>query len=181
MNGDFTNYVTQINKENDIFAKAKLINSLVHEKNIRIVDVAKSLGKTSSYICHLLRLTHLPEIIVDGYYSKLISISHLFIISRIKDEQKLLEVYEQLLKHNYSVQQTEDTVREFLYEIKNKGERLQKTEVEKLVEEIKEHLNDAQIKVVQTRVKGKVIIEIKSNLETTSRVLKDILKKLGQS
>ncbi len=178
MNNDFITHIDKIKQETDIFVKAKLIDTLVHEKNIRIVDIAKSLVKTSSYICHLRRLTHLPEIIIDGYYSKLISISHLFIISRVKDETKLLDIYEQLLKNNYSVQQTEDIVRELLYEIKNKGERLKKAETEGLIEKIKENINNVQIKVIQTRIKGKIIIEVRSNLENTSRTLKNILQKL---
>lgn len=164
--------------DEDIFAKARSIQRLIQEENLRIVDLAKSLNKTSSYICHLLRLTKLPEIIVDGYYSKLISISHLFIISRIKDKEKLLETYEQLLKNNYSVQQTEDVVRELLYQVKNNGKRLQKDELESSIEKIKEKMKDIQIKIVQTRIKGKMIIEMKGNLEDTSHTLKEVLKKL---
>ncbi len=173
-------YIEQFNKEIDIFAKAKLLHSLVHEKNIRIVDLAKSLGKTSSYICHLIRLASLPDIIVDGYYSELISISHLFIISRIKDQKKLLEVYEQLLKGNFTVSQTEELIREVLYGIKKDGKHLEKKELMDLIEKIKDKNKDIDIKAIQTRIKGKIIVEVKGNLENTSRALKMLLSKLTQ-
>lgn len=177
---DIATYTQQIQNETDIFAKAKLIKLLVHEKNIRVIDLAKSLGKTSSYICHLLRLTSLPDIIVDGYYSELISISHLFIISRIKDQKRLLEIYEQLLKNNFTVQQTEEIVREVLYGIKKSGNHLEKKELMNFIEKIKEKNRDIDIKAIQTRIKGKIILEVKGNLETTSRALKMLLAKLSQ-
>lgn len=179
MNNEIEQLILQIKQETDIFAKAKLLKFLVHEKNIRIVDLAKSLGKTSSYICHLIRLASLPDIIIDGYYSELISISHLFIISRIKDQKKLLEIYEQLLKGNFTVQKTEEMVREALYEIKNKGQHLQKEEIKKAIEAIKEKNKDMSIKIIQTRIKGKIILEIKGSLENTSHALKDVLNKLS--
>ncbi len=179
MQEDTTKYIQQIQNESDIFAKAKLLRFLVREKNIRVIDLAKLLGKTPSYICHLIRLASLPDIIVDGYYSDLISISHLFIISRIKDQKKLLEIYEQLLKNNYTVLQTEDLIREVLYEIKSSGKRLAKDELEDLIQKIKEKNRDIQIKAIQTRIKGKMVVEIKGNLENTSHALRGLLKRLA--
>ena len=58
-----TQEIDKIKKESDIFFKAKLIASFLKEKNFRIIDLAKELQLTSSYICHLLRLNKLPEII----------------------------------------------------------------------------------------------------------------------
>lgn len=180
MNVNLQQYSEQINKETDIFAKAKLIKVLVYEKNVRIVDLAKYLGKTSSYICHLIRLTSLPDMVIDGYYSELISISHLFIISRIKNQKKLLEVYEQLLKGNFTVQQTEELVREVLYGIQKSGKQIEKKELMDLIVKIKEKNRDIDVKVIQTRIKGKIILEVKGNLENTSHSLKILLTKLSQ-
>lgn len=180
MTEDLHPYINQLKQETDIFANAKLLHTLVREKNVRIVDLAKSLGKTSSYICHLLRLATLPDIIVDGYYSKLITISHLFILSRIKDEKKLLELYEQLLTGSFTVQKTEELIREALYKIHSVGKRLEKEEINKIVEQIRKTNSDLDITVIQTRIKGKVILEIKASLEKTSSVLKQLLEKLAQ-
>jgi len=178
MNQDLQSYIDQLKKEEDIFSKSKRLYHLVYERNVRIVDIAKSLGKTSSYICHLLRLANLPEMVVDGYYAKLVSLSHLFIISRIKDSKKLLEVYEKILKESYTVQETEELVREVLYEIQSKGKRLTEEELKTAIEKIKVNNREMDIKVVQTRIKGKAIIEMKGSLEKTSAALKDVLAKL---
>ncbi|MBI3366493.1 hypothetical protein HY041_02600 [Candidatus Roizmanbacteria bacterium] len=175
---DSEKYIQQIQQESDIFSKAKLISFLVRDKNIRVIDLARSLSKTPSYICHLIRLASLPDMIVDGYYSNLISISHLFVISRIKDQKKLLEIYEQLLKHSYTVFQTEDLIREVLYSINNNGKRLAKDELEDLIQKIKEKNKDIQIKAIQTRIKGKMVVEVKGNLENTSQALRNLLKRL---
>ena len=75
--------IEKIKKETDVFSKAKLIRYLIREKNVKVIDLAKKLSLTPSYICHLNRLNSLSEIIVDGYYSHLISTSHLFLLSRI--------------------------------------------------------------------------------------------------
>ncbi len=179
MQEDVTKYIQQVKNETDFFSKAKLLKFLVNEKNFRIIDLAKALGKTSSYICHIIRLTSLPDMIIDGYYSKLISLSHLFTISRIKDKAKLLEIYEHLLKNNFTVQETEDLVRETLYQIKNVGKRLEKTELESLIGNIKDTMKDIEIKAIQTRIRGKMVIEIKVNLENTTQALRDLLIKLA--
>lgn len=179
MNDEIEKLIIQIKQETDIFAKAKLVNFLVREKDTRIIDIAKLLGKTSSYICHLLRLAILPDIIVDGYYSELISISHLFIISRIKDQKKLLEVYEELLKGNFTVQETDELVREVLYGTKNSGTHLKKDEILNAIENIKKNNKNISVKIIQTRIKGKLILEIKGNLEITSVTLRELLNKLG--
>lgn len=163
----------------DIFAKAREVHELVRKNNLRVTDVAKKMEKTSSYICHLLRLAELPEIIVDGYYSNLVSVSHLFVISRIKDKKKLLGLYEDLLKHNYTVQETEEVVREILYEINSEGKHLGKEEVQKLIETIKEKNNDVEVKVIQTRIKGKIILEMRGSLDQTSSALKLLLQRIG--
>lgn len=180
MNVDLRSYVDQIKTEGDIFLRAKLLHDLVYIKNIRIVEVARELGKTPSYICHLLRLADLPDSIVDGYYNKLISLSHLFILSRIKDKKKLLEIYEQILTGNYTVARTDELVREILFDIKSKGQRLSKVELQGFIDGIKKHNNDLDIKIVQTRIKGKAVLEIKGNLEETTALLKRLLTRLSQ-
>jgi len=180
MNEELQNYIEQIKLETDIFAKSRLLHDLVYKKSCRIIDLAKLLGKTSSYLCHLLRLVELPDIIIDGYYTKQVSLSHLFIISRIKDKKKLIEVYEKILSNNYTVQQTEETVREILYEIQSSGNRLPKDEIRNIVEKIKQKNEGIDVKIIQTRIKGKVVIDMKGGLENTSSLLREFLAKLTQ-
>jgi len=166
--------IERIKNEKDIFSKAKLIKHLLKEKSIKVVDLAGKLWMTSSYLCHLNRLNNLPEIVIDGYYSGLVNISHLFLISRVKEEKKLIQIYEKILSDNLTVKQTEDLIREIVYEIKNKGNYIKKKEKEDLIYRIKNRFPDANINITQTRTKSKVMIEIKGNLEKTSKMLREL-------
>ena len=62
--------VEQIKNETDIFNKAKLIEFIIKQKKERIVDLAKKLSMKPSYICHILRLNRLPDLVIDGYYAR---------------------------------------------------------------------------------------------------------------
>ncbi len=175
---DFDLIIRQIQDETDIFAKAKLLHALVYERQFRIVDTANKLGIQPSYVCHILRLFDLPDIIVDGYYSKLITVSHLFVISRIKDRKTLLEVYEKILTDSLTVGQTETLVRERLYQVQSTGRRLSAEEITKLINGVRSTAQNFDVKIIQTRIKGKIIIETKGNPEKTSSFIQAIVKKI---
>ena len=178
MSQEIDDLITSIKEEPDIFSKASQIANILKEKKLKIIVLSKELNLTSSYICHLLRLNKLPEIIIDSYYSKSINISHLFILSRINNQQKMLAAFEEILKRSLTVIQTEELVREYLYGIKTKGNHLRIKVKEEMIKKILEKYPEMKIKIVQTRVKGKVIIETKGNLTKTSKAISDIVNQL---
>jgi hypothetical protein len=167
--------IERIKKENDVFSKAKLIRHLLREKEIRVVDLAGKLGMTPAYICHLNRLNTLPEAVIDGYYSKLINISTLFLLSRIKDKQKLIAIYEKVLTYNPTLKEIEDLIHEEIYQISNRGDFIKKEDREKMIDRLKKKVKNAEIKISQTRTRGRIIFEIKGNLEETSKTIKKII------
>jgi len=167
-------YVEQIKKETDVFIKARLLNFLKKEKGWRVIDLSQRLNLKPSYICHLLRLNRLPEIVVDGYYNKMISKSHLFVLSRLPSEKEMIKVYELILEKNLDVSKTENLVREIVYQIKNEGDYLSLEEKEDLIKKIESLEENIKAKVIQTRVKSKLIIEIKGSLKKTSKILRKI-------
>lgn len=170
--------IEKIKKEDNIFNKAKFISSLRRDNDVKVIDIAKKLGIDPSYVCHINRLNRLPDIIVDGYYSKLVTISHLFLISRVKDKQKMVDIYEKILTRNLSVKDTEDAIREYLYDIKNRGHYIKKKEKEFLVSEIDKKNPEIDASIVQTRTRSRLTLEIKGNLEKTSRLIKETVKKI---
>lgn len=171
--------VEKIKKEDDIFSRARLVGHLLKDKKVKVVDLAKKLGINSSYVCHINRLNRLPDIIIDAYYSKLVSVSHLFLISRIRDFKSMVEVYEKILSHGLSIQATENLLREYLYGIKPKGGYLQDKDRIKLEAGIGKQFEGINAKILQTRVYSKLTIEIKGNLDKTSKILKELAKKLS--
>ncbi|MDH7476628.1 MAG: hypothetical protein QHH09_04205 [Microgenomates group bacterium] len=178
MDSQVTNLLEQIKKETDIFNKAKLIRFLQKEKQIPLKKISEYLQIKPAYLCHILRLNQLPVMVIDGYYSNLISLSHLFVISRLKDEKKITEIYEKILKNNLTVSQTEELVREVLYGVKTTGEYLSLKERDNLIRKIKDDLENISIKIIQTRIKSKLIIEIKGSLTKTTTALRKLVEKI---
>ncbi|MFA6081777.1 MAG: hypothetical protein WC741_05275 [Patescibacteria group bacterium] len=176
---DITSLLNQIKTDKDIFQKSKLLEYIIKEKNLRIIDLANKIGYKSSYICHLLRLKKIPEVVIDGYYSKSISSSHIYILSRLSDKKQMIDLYEKILGENFTVKQTESAVRNYLYQIKSIGKYINKENVDKSIKKIKEKFPELNIQVIQTRIRGRVILEIKGDLETSSKVIKLVLEKLS--
>lgn len=178
MQNDQELLISQVKSQTDILEKAKILEKLVKEYDLRLLDLSSKIGIKPSYICHIRRLTRLPDIVIDGYYSKLISISHLFIISRIKQEDLVVKAYEEVLSKNLTVIQTEELVREMLFGIKTVGNYLATEHKEKLLQKIKTLKKNITVKIVQTRIRGRIIFEVKGNPNYTSNILKKIMEQL---
>ena len=162
--------------EKNFINKAKSVKQLIDSSGLKKKEVAKKLGLKPSYLSHLLRLNHLPEMIIDGYYSDLITVSHLFILSRLKDKKQIVDTYEKVLAKNLTIKQTEEEVRDVLYQTKTKGSYLKNKE--ELAERLKEKFPEAAVKIIQTRVRGKIIFEVKGDLGKSSKIIKKIVNKL---
>ncbi len=164
MDEELIEYIEQIKREPDYFGKTKLVNFLIHQKHIKVKDLASALGLKPSYLCHIMRLNKLSEVIMDGFYSHLISLSHLFVLSLLKTQEDILTVYEKVLAENLTVLQTEELVREKLHGIQPGGEYIEKSEVNSLQTTVSEKFK-AEAKITQTRLKTKLLIEWKGSME----------------
>ena len=176
---DITPLLKQIKETNDIFEKSRLLEYLIKEKNLRVIDLANKIRYKSSYICHLLRLKKIPDVVIDGYYSKSISSSHIFILSRLNDKKQMIELYEKILGENFTIKQTENEVRNYLYQIKSIGKYIKREDTEKLIKKVKEKHPEINIEIIQTKIKGRVVLEIKGDLEKSSKNIKQVIEKLS--
>jgi len=172
--------VDEIKASDDFFQKAKLVQYLQKEKKITTKKLSDFLEIQPAYLCHIARLNKLPDIVIDGYYSGGISISHLFIIARLKETEQMVMVYEKVLAQSLTVLQTEELVREYLYHLKAEGEHLSKKELEVARDKIAEKYKNLEVKIIQTRVKAKLILEIKGNLKKTSQALNEVMEALSK-
>lgn len=169
MNEEIRRLIDEVKAEKDPFQKAKHILHLKTDKQIPLHEISERIEMKPSYTSHLLRLLKLPPLVVDGYQSGLISISHLFIISRLHSEGEMIDVYEKVLSDNLTSAQTEELVRERLYGLKSAGEHLTKEKIAEFVQSQK--AKGRQVKVIQTRRKGKLILEVAGDLLTTTKEL----------
>lgn len=163
--------------ESDYFDKAAILQTLKEENKIKIKDMAEYLEMKPSYLCHILRLNKIPDLLRDGYYSKSISITHLFVISRLKDQSQMIDAIEKVLGKNLTTSQTDQLVTSMIYKIEGKGKKVADEVNREMKRKLLELNKDATVNVLQTRVKTKILIELWGNLEVTSQ----FLKRVGES
>ncbi|MFH1827484.1 MAG: hypothetical protein ABH812_03595 [bacterium] len=161
--------------ETDHFKKAEILHILSKEKGIGFSEIGKNINLSPSYISHILRLLKLPDLIVDGYYSKLIAVTHLYIISRLSTHKEMIEVYETVLTKNLTTLETDEIVRQKLFGIKSEGQYMTNEEKQHLGDKITQ-IVDGKSKIVQSRINSKLTITIKGSLKETTEKLRKLFK-----
>tara|TARA_X000000950_G_scaffold109222_1_gene137647 strand:+ start:1325 stop:2191 length:867 start_codon:yes stop_codon:yes gene_type:complete len=146
---------------------------LTEELNLSHDEMSKKLGKDRSTITNYIRLLKLDPIIQSGIRDKFISMGHGRAIINIASHEKQLFIYEQILKNNLSVRQTEIKVREL-----DKPKTVTKNiEIDKSIED--------QIQKTESKIKSKINLKKNKNkfilsfIFKSKRELIQILKKLN--
>lgn len=181
MKEDVLKILDQVRDESDFFNKSRLLNYLAHQKDVPLKDMSEYVGIKPSYICHIMRLERIPELVLDGYYSNLVSITHLFILARIKDKEQIIKAYEEVLSKSLTSVQTEELVRRYLYNVSSEGEYLNAKELEELTSQFHTAHPGMKIKVLQTRIHSKITITVPGNLEATTPKVKALMCALLQA
>ena len=146
---------------------------LIEELNLSHDEMSKKLGKDRSTITNYIRLLKLDPIIQSGIRDKFISMGHGRAIINIASHEKQLFIYEQILKNNLSVRQTEIKVREL-----DKPKSVTKNlEIDKSIKD--------QIQKTESKIKSKINLKKNKNKFILSFIFKSkkeliqILKKLN--
>tara|TARA_Y200000002_G_scaffold139303_1_gene114847 strand:+ start:463 stop:1329 length:867 start_codon:yes stop_codon:yes gene_type:complete len=146
---------------------------LIDELNLSHDEMSKKLGKDRSTITNYIRLLKLDPIIQSGIRDKFISMGHGRAIINIASHEKQLFIYEQILKNNLSVRQTEIKVREL-----DKPKSVTKNlEIDKSIKD--------QIQKTESKIKSKINLKKNKNkfilsfIFKSKRELIQILKKLN--
>ena len=146
---------------------------LIEELNLSHDEMSKKLGKDRSTITNYIRLLKLDPIIQSGIRDKFISMGHGRAIINIASHEQQLFIYEQILKNNLSVRQTEIKVRE-LEKPKSVTKNL---EIDKSIKD--------QIQKTESKIKSKINLKKNKNkfilsfIFKSKRELIQILKKLN--
>ncbi len=94
-------------------------------------------------------------------------------------ESKMDTVYQEILSKSLTSAQTEDLIRLNNFDIISEPGKVSPTELEALIHEVKHKLSGVDIKVVQTRIKGKIVLELKGNNKQTADFLREVLLTLS--
>ncbi|OGK37596.1 hypothetical protein A3F03_00035 [Candidatus Roizmanbacteria bacterium RIFCSPHIGHO2_12_FULL_41_11] len=171
--------IEKFKQEKDAFQKAKIIRDLRFQNKLTLDQLSKELQLQPSHISHYLRLLRLPHLVVDGYYGRLVSVTHLMILSRLKTKAAIIQAYETVLARGYSSLQTEELVREMLFGISTDGSpRLSRQEIRDFQRTFHELYPGITVKIIQTRVRGKLVCEIKAGTTISSKILRGMIDKL---
>ena len=82
-----------------------------------------------------------------------------------------------MLAESLTVKGTEEAVRDAIYGVKTEGEYIKPKEKESYIQRITGLKRNLSLEIIQTRIKSKIIFEIKGNLDKTSKDIRDLLKR----
>ncbi len=168
-----TYLLQQLQSESDPIKQAGLIAQL-RRQGVATKQIASIMNVHSVQVSQLARLNNLPEIVLDGYYSKLLTLSHLIFLSRLKNDEKVMYAYEQILAQNLSALATERLVRELLYQIKTVGHRYDArlmAQVQSVLEK-----KGTSMRVIQSRIGAKIVLEKKGNMQDTTAWIQNVME-----
>ncbi|MDD6272242.1 MAG: ParB/RepB/Spo0J family partition protein [bacterium] len=151
--------------------EAEALSNLLKVLNITQDELAKRIGKSRSYITNLLGLLNLPEIIKNDILHGLISAGHARVLSKLEDEQKVLELCKKIKDEHISVRELEELASNPEFKRKNPIVKIKEKEDNKFsyVEDIMTELIGNRV-----RIKNKKII-IPFNSEKDLERILDIL------
>ena len=138
---------------------------LIKEYNIKQDTLGKKIGKSRSTISNYLRLLKLDPIIQAGIRDKIITMGHAKAIINILDQSIQLDIYEKIIKHKYSVRETELIVKNHkLIRIKKQLKNPIRLSIyfQKVEEELSEFLNQKVKLKISKNGKGKIEIPFQS-------------------
>lgn len=171
--------IKTLKQEKNPIIQGKIIYQLTKKEGVLLKKISQLLNKKSSALSHLLRLNKLPEAIIDGYLSRMVSLSHLYVISRLDDEESMLEVYENVLTKDLSVAATEELVRQKKHQIISEGSYFDDKQLISLKKVLYQY--NVDLKLIQSRVKTRVILTFKGNLKEANKFLKKFFQGLRKN
>lgn len=173
--------IIKLQTSSDPFEKGTIIDALLLAKSFSIKTIAERMGITQAYVCHYMRMSKIPQVVRDGYYDELISQSHLIILSRLKTEHDMIDAYEKIISESFTTLQLEAYVREKLYGVKSIGKYLTDYDKEQLTYNLHKMLRPSSIQIIQSRTKGRVVIEFKGSLVVTSALIRKLFEQIDNS
>lgn len=167
MNTQAQYLLNELSKQTDIFEISRTILTLRREHEIPLKEIAKYIGKHQTYVSHVMRVQKLPAIVVDGYYAGQISATHLVILSRLDNQEDMVEAYRTILRDELTVQGVELLVRQFKYGISDDTKTMSPKELGILADRLND-LYSAKVRIVQSKVRAKISIEKRGSPEATA-------------
>ena len=117
-------------------------------------QLSKKVGKSRSHITNTLGLLRLPKIVQDMVIAEQISMGHARVLSKLEDENKIIEMANKIVESKLPVRDVEKMTDDHSYERKIKIARREKEEDKdyKYAEELLREKLDAKVKIKDKRI-----------------------------
>lgn len=161
--------------------RAQAFQRLIEEFGLPLSEIAKRIGKSESYVSNTMRLLSLPDAIKDGLISGAISEGHARAIAGLGELKLMVDAYKTILSENASVRRAEDLARRLKAENNKKPihkvERIHSEDLDSMAKDLAQAVQGL-VKITQSKVEARLVFVIRGNLESTSKTLRGIHKKV---
>lgn len=161
--------------------RAQAFQRLMVEFGLQLSEIAKRIGKSESYASNTIRLLALPDAIKDGLISGAITEGHARAIAGLGETKLMVDAYKTILMENASVRRAEDLARRLKAENDKsptqRVERIHSEELDVMAKDMATSINGL-VKITQSKVEARVVFVMRGTLETTTKTLHDIHKKI---
>lgn len=133
--------------------EAKAYYNLQKNLNLTQEQLANKVGKSRSHITNMIGLLRLPVVVQEMVNKKQISMGHARVLSKLENDDKIVELAKKIVDENFSVRKLEELANEnSSLERKVKIERKVKNNDYKYVEELLEAKFDSRIKIKDKKI-----------------------------
>jgi len=168
--------------------RAKSFQRLKDEFHLDTKEIALKIGKSVPYIINSLKLLELPDALKDGLLSNLITEGHARALSSIKDTRLTIEAYKIVLQEQASVRRAEEIARRMKKKIeegvvpitKENIPQFLKSNLDKISLDMQKTFKSktANVKITQTNIVTKVIIQFRGESDLRFQHLKELYKNI---
>ena len=159
-----------LQRENlNVIEEANAYKNLMYKLNLTQEQVAKRVNKSRSHITNLLGLLTLPDIVKKSISENKLTMGHARVLSKLDDENKIIELTKKIEDENLSVRELEDLTRNSDIPRRHKIESKQKSrEYLDLEKELSEYL------CTRVKINNKKLIINFANDQDLNRILETI-------
>lgn len=103
----------------NIIEEAMAYKNMIDVMHLTQEELARKVGKSRSHITNILGILNLPKIVQDKVMSNEISMGHARALSKLEDENQILDMTEEIIKNNMTVRDIESTISNGAFAKKN--------------------------------------------------------------
>lgn len=132
--------------------EAEAYKSMIEKLHITQEELSEKVGKSRSHITNILGLLRLPDKVQDMVTSKQISMGHARVLSKLEDNNQIIEIANKIINQKLPVREIEEITTNTSKKQKN-VKRKQPSENEyKYVEELLKEKLDTKVKVCDNKI-----------------------------